>query len=305
MIPIHRIKPKHLELLVKIAESEQLQLAAQAVGVSQPAASRILQEIETQFDLPLFVRHPTGMEPTQAGHVFVRHARSALTELTTLSTELEHLKSGQMGTVRVGAVTGPAVGHLMPAVHAVQAASPDVRISVDVGPSSVLFRGLEEARYDFILGRADPRRYSSDFRFHPGRKERIQLMVHEAHPLAGQDKVDLAQLDTYPWVIQEEGSPIRIAVEETFHFKGLPVPSQVLNSSSLLVAIAYIEKGRAIAPQTEEVVRLFRSGTMGLKVAVLNTTSTFEVSPYFVIRDERRKLTRAAEKLLQEVMVQF
>ncbi len=305
MISINRIKPKHLELVVKIAETDQLQRAAEAVGVSQSAASRILHDLERDFGTELFVRHPTGMDPTPAGEVFVQHARGALTELTTLSSELEHLKSGKIGTVRVGAVTGPAVGHLMPAVHAFQSTFPEVRISVDVGPSSVLFRGLQETRYDFILGRADPRRNSKDYRFHPGRKENVLLLVHDSHPLAGLDVVDLKETSEYLWVIQEEGSPIRMAVENTFHAEGLPVPPMILNSSSLLVAFAQIEHGRAIAPQTEEVVRLFMSEKMGTKVRVLKTKSKFEVAPYFVIHDNRRTLSRAAAGLLKEVLGHF
>lgn len=305
MIGINRIKPKHLDLVLKIAETRQLQLAAQSVGISQPAASRILHDLEAEIGTALFDRHPTGMEPTAAGLVFERHARSALTELETMSAELQHLKSGEIGAVRVGAVTGPAVGHLMPAVHAVQNMSPDLSVSVDVAPSSVLYRGLEEARYDFILGRADPMRDSSRFRFHPGRKEKVALMVHASHPLAGRPRVDLSELTDAVWVIQQAGSPIRQAVEDAFHAKGLAVPSRVINSSSLLVAFAGIEKGHAIAPQTEEVVRLFMSERMGANVSVLNTTASIAVPPYFVIHDNRRKLTRAAEKLLREVMAQF
>ncbi len=305
MIGLNRIKPKHLELVIKIAETEQLQLAAQGVGISQPAASRILHDLEKEFATRLFDRHPAGMEPTAAGQIFIRHARGALTELSTMAEELEFMNSGQMGAVSVGAVTGPAVGHLMPAVHAVQTSSPDVRISVDVAPSSVLYRGLEEARYDFVLGRADPTRDTRGFHFHPGRKERVLLMVHAKHPLAHKRNVSLSELTDHTWVIQQAGSPIRLAVEEAFHTEGLAVPSKVLNSSSLLVAFSGIENGHTIAPQTEEVVRLFTSEKMGTNVTVLDTTAKIEVAPYFVIRDNRRELTRAAETLLTEVLARF
>lgn len=305
MLSINRIKPKYLELVVKIAETSQLQLASQALNISQPAASRILNELETQIDVSLFNRHPTGMEPTPAGHIFIRHARSALTELTTMSEELDHFKSGLMGTVRIGAVTGPAVGHLMPAVQSVLETAPELRISVDVAPSVALFRGLEEARYDFVLGRSDPYRDTKDYRFHPARKENVRLLVHDTHPLAEREKVDLSELTTFPWVIQEEGSPIRVSVENAFYAQGIPVPTRVINSSSLLVALAQIENSQTIAPQTEEVARMLMSKQMGTRLKALNVASQMEVPPYFVIQDARRKLTRAADVLLNEVLARF
>ena len=95
-----RIKPAHLDLVLKIAETQQLQLAAQAVAISQPAASRILAEIETNIGSPLFVRHPKGMVMSQAGEVFVRHARVILAEVRTLEDELRHIQSGDLGEVR-------------------------------------------------------------------------------------------------------------------------------------------------------------------------------------------------------------
>lgn len=302
---VSRLKPKYLELFIKIAETGQLQLAAKAVAISQPGASRTLHELERQTNSQLFIRHPTGMELTQAGKVFLRHARVVLAELGALESELEGVRSGTLGHVRVGAVTGPTVGHLMPAVQEVLEEAPDLRISIDVAPSRVLFRGLEEARYAFILGRADPRHNPADFRFHPGRTEKLALMVHRTHPLAGKKQVDLADLHQFPWVIQEEGSPIRSAVEAAFYAEDLPVPPRILNSSSLLVVLAQIENGLAIAPQTEEVMRLLSSKRTGANVTSLSTKAPMVVAPYFVIQDTRRKLTRAEGHLLESVMARF
>ncbi|MBV6656909.1 MAG: LysR family transcriptional regulator [Devosiaceae bacterium] len=300
-----RIKPRHLQLIVKIAETGQLQLAAQAAAITQPAASRILADLEAQFEQSFFVRHANGMKPTLAGEVLVRHAKVVMAGLDTLTDELADLSLGNAGHVRVGAVTGAAVGHLMPAAQEILQQTPDVRISVDVAPSTALFRGLEESRYDFILGRANPRSTTKDFRFYPGRAETVSLLVGETHPLAGLASVNLSELADYPWVIQEEGSPIREAVEQAFHQHGLPVPGRVLNSSSLLVALAQIAQADAIAPQTQEVLRLLVSDTIHAGVVALQTDIPITVSPYFVIVSEQRKLPRAAERLFDAVNKRF
>lgn len=301
----NRIKPKHLELMLKIDETQQLQLAARAVAISQPAASRILAELEAQLGSELFFRHPTGMEPTPAGHILLRHARVVLSELGTMWDELNHLRSGAMGDVRVGAVTGPAVGCLMPAVQSIQQDYPDLRISVDVAPSATLFRKLEEAQYDFIMGRTTPGYKRNEFRFHPGRTEIVSLMVHKSHPLAGQSDIDLAVLADYPWIIQEEGSPIREAVENGFYNAGISGPARVLNTSSLIIALSQVAEGQAISPQTQEVMTLLTSTDIGANLTELRTTTPIVVAPYFVIQDARRKLSRAAEHILKEVLIRM
>lgn len=297
-----RIKPAHLALILKIAETRQLQLAAQALAISQPAASRILSEFEKAIGSPLFVRHPKGMELSSAGAAFVRHARVIMGEVETLEHELRQLQDGALGEVRVGSVTGPAAGCLTPAIQAVLEETPDLEITVDVAPSTELIRQLEEGRYDFILGRIPPTYNSRDFHVHPARTEVIALLVHVTHPLARRRNVDLGDLTGFPWVMQERGMPIRQAVEAAFHADGVPIPPRVLNSSSLLVALAQVARGQAIAPQSEEVKELLVHADIGANVVAVNLRQPIIVPSYFVIRDGSRKLSRAAERLLKEVL---
>lgn len=300
-----RLKPSHLSLILKIAETRQLQLAAQAVGMSQPAASRVLAEIEGAVGGPLFTRHPKGMEVTQAGAVVVRHARVILSEMRSLRDELHYLSSGELGQVRVGSVTGPAVGCLMPAVQAVQRDSPDLLVNVEIAPSSALLRGLEEGAYDFILGRIPPGYDARAFHVHPARTEVVKLMVHATHPLAGARGVRLRDLGGYPWVMQAIGSPIRQAVDEAHHRAGVPTPPRVLNSSSLLVALAQLARTRAIAPQSDEVRELLVQPEMGARLVALDLAEDIIVPPYFLMRPRKGEPSRAVDRLLAQVLVRL
>ena len=63
------LKPAQLRLIVEVAESGQLQIAAAATSMTQPAASRMLAEIERAVGAPLFLRQPKGMELTEIGAV--------------------------------------------------------------------------------------------------------------------------------------------------------------------------------------------------------------------------------------------
>ena len=300
-----RLKPHHLRLIVKIAESGKLQIAAGALAMSQPAASRILAELEADIGEKLFLRHPKGMVPTRIGQAFLQHGRAILATMDSLETEVEELKEGQAGEVRVGSVTGPAVKCLVPAVQAVRAATPGVEVSIEVAPSTELVRGLEDGRFEFILARLpqdyDPR----EFDILPRRYEVVSLIVHEDHPLADRQRLGLADLIRFDWVVQERGSPIRAAVEGAFSAAGVPVPAGITNSSSLLVMLALLENSHVIAPVSNEVAELLTRPGIGARLRMLDIAQPIHVTPYFIIRSRARQFSPAVDRVLSEVLARL
>ncbi|WHZ33336.1 LysR family transcriptional regulator [Sagittula sp. MA-2] len=299
---LHRLKPSQLTLILRIAETGQLQRAAQMAGMSQPAASRMLNEIEQRAGGALFDRYPKGMLATPLGEIVSRRAQVILEEYDALEREARRITTGEMGQVRVGAVTGPAVGLIVPAVRRVKAAAPDIEMTIEVGPSTELVRGLVEGRFDFVISRLPAEHDSRDFRLYPARSEIVSLLVRPAHPLAGRTEVTLEELQGYEWVVQEIGSPIRQAVERAFHEQGLGGPQRITNSSSLLVVLSLLEGTDTIAPQAMEVAQMLTMGQTALGITSLNLAEPISVPPCFIIRNRFRPLPAASERVLQAVL---
>ena len=173
---------------MKIAETGQLQHAANMTAMSQPAASRMLSEIETLVGGPVFTRHAKGMEATQLGALCLRHAKIILEQMDELEAEATRFSEGSIGSVKVGAVTGPAVGILMPAIKRMKQKIPDLDMTIEVAPSIELVRGLVEGRFDFVISRLPPTYDSRDFLLQPVGSEMVSLLVGPDHPLANQKK---------------------------------------------------------------------------------------------------------------------
>lgn len=302
---IGRVKPTHLRLIVEVAKLQKLQLAADALNMSQPAASRVLSDIEKHIGSPLFTRHPRWMEVTAVGEAFVRHARVILNELDSLQTEVNNLKIGKTGEVRVGAVTGPALGILMPAIKLVKETTPDIEATIEVGPSSQLVRDLKEGKLDFVIARVPPEYNTKDFNIYPARDEEVALIAWNRHPLAGKPKIKLQDLLEYEWVVQERGTPIRHAVEDAFLSIGCAVPARVTNSSSLFVVLSLVTKSNSISPLSSEVAEMLTHDDLGANLTILNLQQSIIVSPYYIITNRYHQLTRAAEKILKEVLKQI
>src|SRR3954466_515412 len=107
--------------------------ASAALGITQPALTRSLQELEELLQVRLFDRHARGVRTTQAGLVFVRTARRVLAELRRLDEDLDQLSSPSGGSVALGALPVAAAGVLPGTLARLKATDPDIRVRLQQG----------------------------------------------------------------------------------------------------------------------------------------------------------------------------
>ena len=291
MIP-SQLHLKHLRLIAAIAEHRQVSLAADALGMTQPAASRTLAEAEARVGVPLFERHPKGMLPTDAGEGLARRARNILDELTDAADEVERLRLGRGGIVRIGTVTGAAVGYVVPAIRALKEQSPEAEVHVDVAISEELISGLLALRHDMILGRVPLRMSPAGLSMQRARGERVQIVARADHAAAGRDAVSLVELVGSEWVMQGPGAPIRRAIEDAFLNLGAPLPRNVTNTASLLMALAQLRSPAVVTPVSQEVAHLLTGGRSDL--VILPVQEQILVAPYSLITLRDRRLSPVA-----------
>ena len=299
-----RLQIKHFRLVQAIAATEQLTLAADRLGITQPAASRVLSELERLLGEPVFVRHPKGMTPTLQGEVLVRRGAQLLGNLDETAEELAALRLGKAGSVRVGAVTGAAIGYVVPAVQAMKMATRHVDIEVTVAPSAQLMDDLLSGALDLILSRIPPGVDSRQLEILQGRAETVRLLVRDTHPLLDQRKLELGALSAFPWLIQQRGMPIRQAVDAAHIAAGVPTPKDVIDSASLVMTIAYLRSSDAISPVAHEVAALLTENE-GSGFSTLDMAKEIPIQPYHLLRRNNRPLSPVAERLLDMIIKQL
>lgn len=296
------LKPAQLRLIQQIAEHGQLQLAAETVGMTQPAASRMLAEIEHQVGAALFLRQPKGMEATEIGRAVLRRARVILREMVSMASDVRALREGFGGSLRVGAVTGPAVGYLVSAIREIKQSAPDADITVDVMPSRELLGHLAAGEMDFVLARILPEFDSQDFNILPMRDEKVTFLTRAGHPLSRSARVTLTELAGQEWIMQSRGAPIREAALAAFADVGLPEPKNIVNSPSLLLTIAYLAQCDAVAPMSEEVAELLIRPPVSAGFAMLQIPHEIRVSAYYLLDLKRRPLSPLAQRLRERLI---
>lgn len=281
---LNRLQWRHLRLLHAISEFGQLSVAAERLAITQPAASRMLAEVETMVGQPLFRRNPKGMTPTPIAEVLIRHAASLLRGLSETVNEVTAFDAGKTGSVRVGAVTGAAVAYVVPAIQALKRSVSGADVHVNVGPSDDLMDGLLNGEHDFILSRVPSGKDTRLFEILRGRVETVEFLLRAGHPLMARTApLSLEDLAGYGWVIQAPGSPIRQAVEESFIAHGIALPDEIVNTPSLLVTIAYLQTSNSISPISSEVAEILLKSDTG-DIKPVRMRQSIIISPYHLIQ---------------------
>ncbi len=291
-----RLTLKQLRLIAAVAEHRQLSLAAQALALTQPAASRSLGEIEQLCGDALFERHPRGMALTPLGELLARRARNVLQQVDEAAEEVARFRAGRGGTVRIGAVTGGAIGLVVPAIGQLKRHAPDAEVHVEVAMSRELIRALRAMRLDFVLARIPPDVDPAELDVVRAGVEHVDVVAGRTHPLAARTEVGLADLLAHDWVMQESGAPIRVAIEEALLARGARPPERVTNTSSLLVTIAMLEATDAVAPVSREVTRLLTGGGAAPGLVALPLVERIVVAPYSLLSIRGRRLTPVAQR---------
>src|SRR5262245_42008215 len=101
-----RLRLRHLELLVSLAETGSLSDTAKLAHTTQPGLSKWLKELEEDAGAELFERHARGLRPTPQGDVLLSHVRRLLSEMERAQSNLDALREGFAPNVAIG--TSPA-----------------------------------------------------------------------------------------------------------------------------------------------------------------------------------------------------
>jgi LysR family transcriptional regulator, pca operon transcriptional activator len=231
----HRFLDQRLRLsllrAVDAVEAHRSLLKASAVlGITQPALTKSLQELEAILQTRLFDRHSRGVRPTDTGLAIVQAARRILAEVRRLDNELDQLSSPSSGTVALGALPVTAAGVLPGTLVRLKATHPDIKIRLQRGRTEDLLPLLASGEIDLIVGRlyepAVPDRFSRE----PLWTEPISILARAEHPIFS-DTVTVDALRRYELVLPTFSQRVGQEIEHLLALLGLE-PTTSLRSSS-------------------------------------------------------------------------
>jgi DNA-binding transcriptional LysR family regulator len=243
---VSRGRLKHLQLAVRIAELRSLQKAAASIGLSQPAATHALAELESALGCPLFERHARGMTPTPTGVALLPLIRNVLRLMQACADTVAFRREGATGIVRIGATGSGISGLLVRALPLFSAANPDVVVEVVDVSIDELTQVLESNRVDMIVCReAHP--VPAGLRFLPIASDRFVVACGVDHPLARSSSVSDEDLRRHRWLITPLTGISPEALDEFFSRFDSPPRTCKMSSRSVLLTKAMLDDCELLA----------------------------------------------------------
>jgi LysR family pca operon transcriptional activator len=207
-----RVKFRHLQCFLAVAQFGSVRQAAESLSITQPAVSKTIAELESLLGVRLFERGRRGAVPTREGQLFMPHASACVSALRRGVELLAQDEGAMAATLDVGVLPTVATDVLSGALRRFGAQWPRVSVRVMTAANAELLERLKSGAISFAIGRlADPERMVG-LSFELLYNEPLAVVVRAGHPLANGIGVP-AQLAQFPLVLPPFGTLIRQAAD--------------------------------------------------------------------------------------------
>lgn len=299
---LNRLRLRQIALLLAIDEHTTLRAAAACLGMTQPAASKMLRELEEAIGTALCERVGRGLRFTPAGRTVLHTCRGLRSSLASLNRELAELPLGDAGKLLVGCITAVSPTPLSEVALQLKKCHPRLSIEIHVDTSDRLIKWLLAGRLDLVIGRMPEGRGQAnrDCLFQPIGEEALSVVAARHHPLAANDSqpLVLADLQPYPWLLQLQGSPLREVIEREFRSHHLSPPQGLVETSSFLTAIGIVAESETLAVVPRSIAEAFaRRGLL----RILPYTFKHTLSPWGCLTYRHRTLSPIMREFLEHL----
>lgn len=233
-----RIKLRHLSSFLETVRAGGVARAGAELGMTQPAVSKALAELETILGVPLFDRSRRALTLTSYGEMFLRFATAGMATLRQGVDALAEARSGA-GFVAFGALPSVEAGVVPQALKRFATSSFACRAVVESGPSPYLLELLRTAAIEFVVGRMANPEAMAGLSFEHLYSEELALVVRPGHPLAGRDSIDLRDLSAFSLIVPPRQAIIRPTVETLLLAGAVGNPASIIETVSNALGRSY------------------------------------------------------------------
>lgn len=242
----NRIRFRHLQSFLAIAQHRSVRVAADALSITQPALSKSLRELEEALGARLFDRDKKGMLLTRPGELFLQHAAASVASL----------RHG-VGSVRIATTTGGlavaigvlpnAAARVMPlAVDRFKRDAPETTVRIVTSENATLLDLLRLGELDFVLGRLAQPEHMVGLTFEQLYSESLVFVVRPTHPLTRARRFKLSMIGEYPCLLPHHGTIIRDELDRFLIAKGVPRPKNIVETMSIAFGRTYTRESEAV-----------------------------------------------------------
>ena len=239
---------RQLRTFLTVAELGSVSAAAQALGLTQPAASQQMRELERGLGIRLLERAKGRVVPTAAGEAVLGPARRAQAAADDVRAAAAAFRSGEAGRVRLGTGATACI-HLLPSVlAALKERVPGAEVVISTGNTPEMLRRVEAGSLDAALVTMPVPIPRSLVATRVATDPLRAVMPRDLVP-AGAKSVSAADLGRLPLILYEAGGSTRGIIDAWFRRGGqIPRPVMELGSVEAIKVLVGIGRGCSVLP---------------------------------------------------------
>lgn len=292
---LNRLRMRQVALILAVNELRTLRAAAGQLGLTQPAATKMLHELEDALGQRLFDRAGRGLRLNAAGERVTDYFRSIRGSVEALNRELGELSLGGTGRIAIGSIMAASPGPLTDAILGLKRDFPRLSIEIAVDTSDRLLAQLREGVIELVVGRLTPLA-EIECKFTAIDDEALAVIASNDHPLAHKRRIDFEALLNYPWVLQPHGSPMRDVIDREFRAHHRPMPGGLIETGSILTTINLVTRSELLGVIPDSVAK--RDAKYGV-FRVLPYKFRQQLESYGSLVPKDRPLTKPAIRFLE------
>ena len=271
-----RIKFRHLQCFLAVAQHGSLQKAASVLSITQPAVSKTLKELESLLAVRLFERGRKGALLTREGEAFLRHAGASVSALREAVASVDPRRRQGTAVVTLGVL--PTVAPwLMPALlRRLDQAGARTSLRIHTGANPQLLAQLRQRELDLVIGRFAEPVHMLGLSFEHLYADPLVLALRPGHPLQGDPALQanpLAHLQRFTVILPMQGTAIRHSADSFLLAHGLGALERTIETLAVSVARGYTAQSDAVwlAPFGAARPDLDSGALQALAVSMANT----------------------------------
>ncbi len=272
---------RQLRYFVKVAETLNFSEAAKALYVTQSTLSQQVRQLEAELGTPLFERSSHHVALTEAGSVILANARQALREAEMCAERINDIDNLSTGTLNIG-VTYSFSPILTETILTFTKRYPRIKLNILYKPMSELMTLLRDGTVDFALA-FRPSQPVEGVESHILFQNQLSVIVGTHHPLAGRQRLSVAELAQYDLALPSKGLQARNALDMILP-PGMPLKVRIeLNEVNILLQL--IRGSMMVTVLAEATIH----NQSGVKAIPLDTPASEMAGCIHTLRDTYRK----------------
>jgi DNA-binding transcriptional LysR family regulator len=296
-----RLKLRDLHVFSTVVQRGSMAKAAQQLGVSQPAVSEVIADLEHALGVRLLDRSAQGIEPTIYGGALLKRSVAVFDELKQSIRDIEFLSDPTVGEARVACMESLWYTLLPEIILRFSERYPRIEVHAEPVGNARDFSGLRERKYDCLLQRMAVSHLEEsaieDLNVETLFDDTLVVAAGASSRWARRRKIDLAELIDEPWIFGAPDTWHHAQVEEIFRAQGLSAPRPRITTVSIVLRARLLAAGPYLTTFLTSVMRRMRAD----HYAVTTLPVYLPANPFFsarIVTLRNRTLSPVVERFL-------